>query len=105
MRHEIVADLLVLVAVARLEVIEQFHVPTEYAFQLAAAIEEVQWGLGAEHIKVLALLTRALRQQIEVFEQLVLPDGFGAAAPVNELELSDPTVGLQVELPAGVTRP
>jgi hypothetical protein len=43
-----IADSLILAAVSRLEIVEQFHVATEHATQGSTAIEEMQRSLSAK---------------------------------------------------------
>ena len=51
----ILGDLLEFFTVSRLKVIEQLRVSAEHAVEFAAAVEEMQRGLGTKHVEVLAL--------------------------------------------------
>jgi ATP-dependent exoDNAse (exonuclease V) alpha subunit len=53
---------------------------------------------SVERLEILTLRTLAICQQEKILENRVLSDGVWAAAPVDELELSDAVVGLKIKL-------
>ena len=104
MRQEVVAHGAKPVAVLGPEIVQQPDIPAKHARQRSAPVEETQGVFGADYIKKLPLRGVALGQQVEVLEELVLPDRLRPAAPVDEFEFGDTRVGFKVEGSAGVPR-
>ncbi len=64
-------------------------IPAQRALESTTAIQKLQRVFGAEYIEILTLRALALCQQKTILENRVLSDRLWAAAPMNELELSD----------------
>ena len=78
-------------------------IPAQHALESTPAIKKLQRVFGAEHVEILTLRALALCQQKKILENRVLSDGLWAAAPMDELELSDAVVGLKIKLASGVS--
>lgn len=74
----------------------------QHAWDRASVAEEAECVVLVRQVEDASFLRSCAGEVEDVDEDVVLADGFGSAAPLDELELGDLAVGLEVVMAAGV---
>src|ERR1700754_973097 len=105
MYEVIVAHSLEPIAKFFMKLIPHSSVLAQHARKRPTCVHELQRECGVQHVEIFTLIASARREQEEVFEDGILPDGFRAAPPTYELKFCDSVIRFQIKIPAGVASP